>query len=424
MTLWGRGLLPMRRNRNDLNVPADRTTPDEPSIERALFELPSRAGEILPHGRYCAGRIYIAPTGEQDKTMKWSAPMYEDRSIYNKAGKTLLKEGVSTEDLNSALEIVGDWRAAHRYPLHAIMMTLRTRARHTDSSAIVVQRSKRIVSIIPKLERMRLTQIQDIGGCRAILKDLSRLNKVHRSYMDRAAKPDPRRSYMEGEPDNYIDKPKADGYRSIHYVFRYRSELEEYKPFEGMKIEVQLRTRVQHSWATALEIVDLFNPAQKLKTDIDKNQADPQWKRFFKLMGTVIARREECADVPDTPSTQKELVKELRDLCNDLNIITKLEGYGKAVNHLESKKSSKGGAVVVVLNTKERTLRTILFTRLSKKQIDEEYLRFETAYLNMPHMQVVQVNVESLDQLKRAYPNYDLDTKEFVSIVKQALGLL
>lgn len=45
---------------------------------------------------------------------------------------------------------------------------------------------------------------------------------------------------------------------------------------EKRKIELQIRTRVQHSWATALEIVDLFTQ-QSIKT----NMGNKDWSDFF-----------------------------------------------------------------------------------------------------------------------------------------------
>ncbi|MBU6438396.1 MAG: hypothetical protein KGQ77_12790, partial [Betaproteobacteria bacterium] len=61
--------------------------------------------------------------------------------------------------------------------------------------------------------------------------------------------------------------------------------------FNNQKIEVQLRTRLQHAWATAVEIVDAFT-GQALKSGLKLNSGDPKWRRFFALMSSVIAIRE------------------------------------------------------------------------------------------------------------------------------------
>lgn len=55
---------------------------------------------------------------------------------------------------------------------------------------------------------------------------------------------------------NSIDKRQLEtdrfGYRSLHYVVsleKNRTELTEYKKFKGLKLEIQIRTILQHSWA-------------------------------------------------------------------------------------------------------------------------------------------------------------------------------
>jgi hypothetical protein len=55
-------------------------------------------------------------------------------------------------------------------------------------------------------------------------------------------------------------------------------------------------------------------------------------------------------------------------------------------------------------------------------KLEADYLNMEKEFLNESHIQVVQVRVDSLDQLKRAYPNYDLDTTGFVNAIKTALA--
>ena len=98
--------------------------------------------------------------------------------------------------------------------------------------------------------------MQDIGGCRAIVstvRDVERLNehiqssstrhKLHREY-------------------DYIKEPKDTGYRGIHLTYKYNGEKEEYKDYF---VEIQLRSKVQHAWATAVEIVDTFTK-QALKS--------------------------------------------------------------------------------------------------------------------------------------------------------------
>lgn len=62
---------------------------------------------------------------------------------------------------------------------------------------------------------------------------------------------------FEVDQENSIDKRENDdptkfGYVSLHYIIslkKNRFKLEEAKKFEGMKIEIQVRTILQHAWA-------------------------------------------------------------------------------------------------------------------------------------------------------------------------------
>lgn len=103
----------------------------------------------------------------------------------------------------------------------------------------VSQRLKRIPTIIDKLRRepkMRLGRMADIGGCRAVLRDLEEVELVKARYAT---------DKVTMRTKDYVAEPKPDGYRAVHVIVRYRERL----------IEVQLRTRVQHEWAYTVESV-------------------------------------------------------------------------------------------------------------------------------------------------------------------------
>lgn len=73
----------------------------------------------------------------------------------------------------------------------SLNVTLRTRARKIDSAAIVAQRLKRLSSIETKLKRfpdMKLSQMQDLGGCRSVLRDVAAVDGVVKLYGSSTAK--------------------------------------------------------------------------------------------------------------------------------------------------------------------------------------------------------------------------------------------
>jgi ppGpp synthetase/RelA/SpoT-type nucleotidyltranferase len=108
--------------------------------------------------------------------------------------------------------------------------------------ARVSQRLKRLHRIAEKLVRAdfrgRLSQMEDIGGCRAVVQSLDHLLRLRDRVTARWA------ATMRAESArDYVASPKADGYRAVHLVVER----------DGLLVEVQLRTHRQHLWATNVE---------------------------------------------------------------------------------------------------------------------------------------------------------------------------
>lgn len=162
------------------------------------------------------------------------------KSQVDKAGSRLRKfirgDGtVTREQAEKAIRVVDAFRAAHQKPLVTANNGLRSMI-HTEGCAIEVsQRLKRFMTIIDKLEReptLALSRMQDIGGCRAILTSIDEIRRVEARLKSRRP--------VVGYSD-YITRPRSSGYRGVHVVVEYG----------GRCVEVQLRTRVMHAWATA-----------------------------------------------------------------------------------------------------------------------------------------------------------------------------
>lgn len=356
--------------------------------------------------------------------MAWTEPRYS-RSRVDKAGQLLASDAdksgaVSPEEWNQALAVINNWRSSHGYPLYMMGKTLLRRARKVDEKALVAQRLKRLDSISLKLrrfEKMQLSRMQDIGGCRAILSDVDQVTELAEIYSSGIKKNPKNRTELIGWHD-YISDPKPDGYRSCHLIFKYWSESEQSRKYNGLRIEIQLRSRLQHAWATAVETVSTFT-GQALKSDIGEDS----WKRFFALMGTAIARQERPYLDDEIPLTKAELKEELVSLCESLQVEDVLMGYRETLQITkvsEYEKPYQGGQSLLVLNTDEKRIEVRTFARDNAEGASKSYLHFEKKARYNPSLQVVLVEVDSLAALKSAYPNYYLDTTKFLRAVKKA----
>ncbi len=339
--------------------------------------------------------------------MDWIKPQFKKGEV-DRAAKLILTKGGSENEMSRAYEVVNNWRASHYYPLNTFKVTLRRYASELDEGFLVAQRIKRLSSIEHKLERfktLRLSQMQDIGGCRAIL---SNINQVY-ALTNRYAQSELR--HIKDDVDDYIAHPKPSGYRGIHIIYKYNSE--KIDTYNGLYIEIQVRSKLQHAWATAVETVGTFLN-QPLKSSLGQDE----WLRFFAVMGSVIAIREKSKVlVPNTPSSKEELVQEARDLGAKLNVVQALGMFHAALN-IGLQEVGRDKNNYYFLLKLEPAKGTITVTSFSRRQLDrasDMYLKVEKELADSPGTDAVLVSADSIAALKRAYPNYFLDTQAFLA---------
>lgn len=343
-----------------------------------------------------------------------AVPEYS-RSKVDAAGTTLVRDEAAPREIADALSVVNNWRTSHGFILNTFQTNLRKKAASIDAEAFVVQRLKRRSSIESKLRRfsqMKLSKMQDIGGCRVVLSNINKVNEMVEKFKGSRIK------HRLSREDNYLDHPKDSGYRSIHLIYRYYSDK---KPtYNDMRVEIQFRSRLQHAWATAVETIDTFSQ-QVLKS----SEGEQNWIRFFALMGSEIAITEKYPLVPNTPVDRKELRREIAEYQREVDAINRLEGYGIALQALEDRVARGGRGYYLLVLDHEIDSWTIRMHEYNQSQIEEatqHYAEVEEQIREQEGSEAVLVNVDSLDALRRAYPNYFADTQVFVRELRKAIG--
>jgi ppGpp synthetase/RelA/SpoT-type nucleotidyltranferase len=344
--------------------------------------------------------------------MEWAKPRYSRREV-NDAGEYLASsEDFDEKKINYSVEIVNNFRAAHAFPLNTLQNRLRIQASSIERNCIVAQRLKRFSSILYKLERfeqMKLGDMQDIGGCRAVLLGIKDVNKLVKAFKSSRIR------HKLSHEDDYIQQPRDSGYRSRHLIYRYVSDKNEI--YNGLKVEIQIRTPLQHAWATTVETVDAFTQ-QALKSSRGRRD----WERFFQLMGTWMAFQENTSPVPGTPTEIRELRQELRNCANELQVVATLAGFRTAL-HVTQRPSVVRGADYFLLyldNINDR-LNVTGYSRKELPQAAKAYAKIEKRIRKEERNDAVLVSVGSIRNLRRAYPNYFADTDRFVEELTKAL---
>lgn len=341
--------------------------------------------------------------------MAWTIPLY-DRAAVREAGTSLIDPDATAEEREQARSVVNNWRSSHGYPLNTLQINLRHNARAVFPQALIAQRLKRTVSIDAKLRRfpnLPLTEIQDLGGCRAVVRTVRQIDRIAERFRKSRSK---QHLY---NCDDYLRHPKKSGYRGMHLMFEHFSDKR--PEFNRHRIEVQLRTRPQHAWATAVETVGLFT-GQALKA----SQGDEEWLRFFAVMSSQQAIRERLPTIPGTPTDRAALRAELRDLTESLKAIQRLQAYGAALLRVD-RVFPNAYFFLLELDAPAGKLQVEGYTRGQREVAALAYEAMERAIAGRPGVDAVLVAADSVVALRKAYPNYFADTTAFVRAVKQAI---
>lgn len=353
--------------------------------------------------------------------MKYVKPQYQVQQV-NQSGRNLISYLADTtltiEDIRDDLSVVENWRASHNHPLNSFYVTLKNRATKINVQAIAAQRIKRLTSIANKLynsykdenKNMKLSQMQDIGGCRAVMPTLA---EVH-NLLDIYDKHPVIHHRNKNSDKDYISNPKKNGYRGIHLKYRYKGTGRS-APWNGLKIEIQLRTSLQHKWATAVEAAGTFTN-QALKS----NHGSTEWLRFFALMSSIFAIREGCTLVPETPDNYHDLCTEIKQLNTEHHIQAVFAQYHKIIPSLKGKNKAK--YFLITLDPIKRETNIMGFKDEESQKANAEYARLEQENLKST-TQVVLVQVSNVKALERAYPNYFLDTQDFLQEIANITGV-
>lgn len=339
------------------------------------------------------------------KINNWEIPKYSGSKI-EKAGKILANIDSSKDEIDNALEILNNWRASHAYPLQVIANDLRK----NNPDAIVVQRLKRLDSIVGKLQRnqtMNLYKMQDLGGCRVIVDSIDEVYKSLNNYRKSSF------HHIFKKENDYIQEPKDSGYRSFHMVYQYYDN-KDLSYNKNIFIEIQFRTKLQHIWATAVEVMGIYTNSQ-LKASI----GDEDILRFFLLTSSIFAQIENTPVCPNTINDKMQLIRELKEIDKKLNIVSRLSAISKAIQYVSTKKITEKGYYILQLNFKKKLLKINGFNTNQIGLATDIYNKIE--YINNPNMDAVLVSATSFEELKEAYPNYFTDISTFVSMMRELL---
>lgn len=333
-----------------------------------------------------------------------------------------LREGIELTE-EEKLEF-DNFREAHNIIIK--LFTIELKKVNFSKQHLTASRNKRIETIISKLcrpEKPKLDRIHDIAGTRIIFENIKSLE----DYIDILENTElvnfKEKINEDKDRYNYIKNPKSDGYRSIHKVFYYSSNIpystlnEKSFNLENKKIELQLRTRLQHIWATTVEIYDIINKSN-IKTGTH-NKLETKEGLFFKNCSLVF----EGIESNDVEKIKININKIFRD--KDLvEIYNRLKGI-KNIKNIQLPKTLGSDEVFILITDLNKGKTTFFTTDPIEKNDKQDTFLINASYRRLEEKNtkgeyiLLLLTLGDIKKLKNVYPNYFLNTNKFISILKK-----
>ncbi|MDE0590445.1 hypothetical protein OU789_10950 [Halocynthiibacter sp. C4] len=346
------------------------------------------------------GQAEVVHHVEGDDLASYPVREYSNRQIAE-AGKMLREPLPYTEEAVEVFRVAHNWRNSHAYPMYIE----KARLTRLSNGALTAGRIKRMASIRKKLARtsISLKQIQDLAGIRAIVDDIDAVRAIEARYTEGN-----RRDTIK-KINDYIASPKRGGYRCLHMVCAFEGGGRGEK-YHGQKIEIQVRTSLQHVWATAVEAIGSMRGE-----DLKAGEGSKDWLRLLELMSAQFSEVEGEPVSEFVPQSSSERTEELKALSVKLDAINHLETYRKIVNISEGRKTNSSSYFLVHMNAETGDIS--VKPQVSFMRGVEGYQRYIDT---TESKQSILVSVDSVDALRAAYPNYFLDVARFLKELKIA----
>ena len=335
--------------------------------------------------------------------------------------KAATKAGVllsASDELDAvSLATAQAWRVQHLEPTARCFEALTQCAKHFDG-AVVSYRLKRMTSILRKLQRrnsnFELGALDDIGGCRLIVGSVREVYEAAQILDD---------LLEHWKTKDYIAEPQRSGYRSYHAIYKV--------PVGGItyRIEVQIRTRLQHLWATGVEAVGEVYGLEYKSPDVRASLEGEAQKRdrFLMLSSHLFAHEEGRPGVPDVTDDLAVVRREVGAICKSTHLRAARSGV-----LVQTDSDEKDEYFLLCLSREIQFFDVVGFPEF--EAANDEYQRLEKEALRTdsgndvtiaePEFDnVVLVKAESAEAIKSSYLNYSLGVDGFITQVEQAAGL-
>lgn len=306
----------------------------------------------------------------------------------NKIGENIAARG--GEITPEELEELQEFRTSFSKPLVNVFNITRELADKVNQSSILAFRLKRIDTIINKLSRekeMDLSRMGDIGGIRCIFYNEAEVYKA-KTLIENTFE-------SGGKTRDYIKEIHRDiGYKSVHMYVK--------DPISQKRIEIQLRTRNHHNWATLIEITDLLYDLRLKELGFESNE---KFGKFHALMSSD----------KELSKVEAELVYDVLDKYNFISVLSKTFRKNNAEVKKRWSSEEKNNSYFLI----EASKKDIPTLKSFKTFEEAEHAYFEK-YKENSSAEIVLTSIKkpNFKQISVAYANYILSYHTFTSDIR------
>jgi hypothetical protein len=338
------------------------------------------------------------------------------RNQIRAAGAILASDSEYIAANEHARTLLYAFRACHLLPLDAFADDLQKRIDALSIDGMIALRLKRLFRIVEKLRQqtsMNVTTMQDIAGLRAIAPNIADVYRILDDFKTR-----PPQICHRQQVTDYIASPKDSGYRCVHLSFRYKGSRP--SGYDGLRVELQIRSELQHLWASAVEISGLWTGRQ-----IKYDDGDPAWTEFFSLVAEVIARNEGTARAADyVDMADGELRLRLAAVENDIDALKVMRAHASKVEVIESPQEEGSDQLRrSLLLQLELSANRLTIESFSADDQAEAMLAYAEAeqHVNFADgsLAPVLVSVNSTSRLRDAYRTFFMEITPFADFVEE-----
>lgn len=316
----------------------------------------------------------------------------------DKSGKILATESwKNDEEYIKMDDLFNEFRGSYLEPLSEITLKIQEWLSTFSREYYIAQRLKRRPQILRKLLRLhvRLSQLQDIGGCRIIVEN----NIIVDEMLDYISEKLNKSRYFKliRTTDYRIAGRDDSGYRAVHLIVERK----------GRTIEIQIRSKIQHYWAESIERTSVIY-GHHLK----ELEGHPDVISYFKQASDVFYEIE-CGRKP-TPH-MKNTLDSMRDIAENIisqndnkNILYK--GFNeKFIRAMIEKDSNLKGKIhnwmlVFDWNTGEFIYWSVIERNIHKA--NDIYKRMEKEYNPNMGFEVVIIGASDASAIMHTHSHY------------------